>query len=165
MRIPLFVALFTLAACGAQPTMETAASELGTQAMALQTEFDAHASKAAAAADVSALATLDGAHRTAALADLTAADGSVTHMGTCTNTAKASPDMMMCKDALAAMRTAAEKHASTMSAITVLADAKAEEDRYHKAMAAQVTTLMGQSDTLKTGAAKYMCNGANMSSM
>lgn len=162
MRLSLTVSSFIplatlLAACTPLPTMDPIAVDLQAHLAELETEFDTHATGCAAATSVSAIATLDAAHRTSALALLGKLDELVGHMGHCTNEAKATPDVVALKDALAKLRSLAEGHSALVAGMPGLTEAQAEEARHHTDLTPHLTTCKTQSASMKTMAPKFMC--------
>ena len=143
-------------------TMESVAKDFGDHVMEMETEYDSHATKAAAAADASGLGTLDGTHRTTALGVLTKMDEMIKHMGMCSNASNKTPDLKVSMDAMAKLRTAAEAHAAAIAAIPGLTDARAEETRHRTEMGTQLALMKTHSATLKTGASMYMCSSSSM---
>jgi len=166
MRSPLHLLLplatSALLACGgaASTTMEPTANDFATHVAELEGEFNAHATKAAAAPDVTGIATLDGTHRTMSLEVLTKLDGMLTHLSMCTNASHAKPDMMVCHDAMAKLRTAAEAHSAKMATMANLTDARAEEERHHMEMGTELAAMMTHAAAVKKTAASYTCDGS-----
>lgn len=158
MRNLIITLCLSLAACGAPQTpMTDVAADFAEHVEELQAEFDTHATQAAAATTVSAIATLDGTHRTSGTDMLTKMEAMTEHMEMCMNTKNAKPDVMAAMDAMTKLRTAAEGHAAAMAAQASLSDAKTAEDHHHTEMVTQLDLLKAQSATLKTGAMDYMC--------
>lgn len=158
MRNLIITLCLSLAACGMPQTpMTDVATDFAAHVEELQGEFDTHATKAAAATTVSAIAELDGMHRTMCTDMLTKMDSMTAHMEMCMNTKNAKPDVMAAMDAMSKLRTAAEGHAAAMSSQANLADTKTAEDHHHAEMVTQLDLLKAQSATLKTGAMDFMC--------
>lgn len=157
MRNLIITLCLSLAACMPQIPMTETATDFGAHVAELQTEFDGHATSAAAATTVAGIAELDGMHRTMATDMLTKMATMTEHMEMCLNAQNAKPDVMAAMDAMAKLRTAAEGHAAAMAAQATLAEAKTAEAQHHQAMVTQLDLMKTQSAALKTGAMNYMC--------
>lgn len=162
--VSLFVPLATfLSACGPpQTSMDAVATDLGVHVTELEAELNGHSTGAAGSASMSAIAELDGRHRTKTLELLTKLDEMVGHMGMCMNDAKAAPALGPCKAAIDELMSVAELHTSKVAGMAGLPEARAEEQRHHTEAGTQMAVMKTQSATMKELAMKYMCPASGM---
>lgn len=156
LRHALPLAALALAACSGGTTMEAHMKSMGELITATQGDLDAHKTAVAAATDVAAIVALEGPHATKMSGHLDAMGGAVEHMKECTKDGKA-PNTAMMSDSIPKMKSEDEAHHTTMAGVADLVAARAEEDRHHKAMTAEIDMMMMDQTSLTSAAASYIC--------
>lgn len=156
LRATLGLAALALAACAGGPTMEAPVKAIGDRVALLEADLSAHAAEVAAAADAAAIAAHEGPHATKLTGHFEALHHSVHDLESCQKD-EAAPDISKSEDAVEKLKAEFDKHRTAMANVGELAAARAEEDRYQKAMAAELAHLKTDVTALTAVAASYSC--------